>query len=340
VTDMIAKFCMFSRAVDRMDALLSQKPFWRMFETPDSLLVLQELSMEVLCNVVVEMGRERKLPKMDEQKKKKKNAAGKEQEMDATKEEQKHFEGMEGQAITVFDFAEILQRTERRVHDDLLGSGPRGVDELREIHTRNATRYLKAMTRKEQQAHKAVERSRAAASSSSSSASDAKKSSSTDKFAMLASAAEPMKSMAETGKTMTGNVVGAAGGVFNRFKEFGLRPSSGAGKKDGNSGGGDTDGQNEMEEIDFAKAPSAKAKEGSGGDDDSEGGEDNKKVAEKGEQAAPKSAMEEAKDFLDAVDGDLDSKAEETKKEFADMLGDTPAASSADYFTIDDDDFL
>jgi hypothetical protein len=65
VTDMIAKFCMFSKSVDRMDALLSQKPFWKTFQNPDSLLVLQELSMEILCNVVVEMKRERKLPKED-----------------------------------------------------------------------------------------------------------------------------------------------------------------------------------------------------------------------------------------------------------------------------------
>ena len=67
ITDMLAKFCMFSKAVDRMDALLSQKPFWRMFADPNSLLVLQELSMEVLCNVVVEMGRERKMPKIPEE---------------------------------------------------------------------------------------------------------------------------------------------------------------------------------------------------------------------------------------------------------------------------------
>ncbi len=64
ITDMIAKFCMFSKNVESMDALLSQKPFWRMFIDPDCLLVLQEVSMEVLCNVVVEMGRERRMPKV------------------------------------------------------------------------------------------------------------------------------------------------------------------------------------------------------------------------------------------------------------------------------------
>ena len=68
ITDMLAKFCMFSKAVESMDALLSQKPFWKMFGDPNSLLVLQELSMEILCNVVVEMGRERKMPKVKDEK--------------------------------------------------------------------------------------------------------------------------------------------------------------------------------------------------------------------------------------------------------------------------------
>ena len=77
ITDMLAKFCMFSKAVDRMDALLSQKPFWRMFADPNSLLVLQELSMEVLCNVVVEMGRERKMCKIPEEEEGNKKEEGK-----------------------------------------------------------------------------------------------------------------------------------------------------------------------------------------------------------------------------------------------------------------------
>ena len=62
---MIAKFCMFSKSVDRMDALMSQKPFWRMFSDPNSLLVLQEVCMDLLCDVVVELGRERRIPKVD-----------------------------------------------------------------------------------------------------------------------------------------------------------------------------------------------------------------------------------------------------------------------------------
>eukprot|EP00957_Ditylum_brightwellii_P083514 6348738-Ditylum_brightwellii.AAC.1 len=53
---------MFSKSVDRIDALLSSKPFWRVFGDPNALLVLQEVSMDMLCDVVVEMGRERKIP--------------------------------------------------------------------------------------------------------------------------------------------------------------------------------------------------------------------------------------------------------------------------------------
>jgi hypothetical protein len=74
-----------------------------MFENPDCLLVLQELSMEILCNVVVELKRERKVPKADKDKDKHK---------DKDKERGPSFDGQEGLAdVTVFDFAEILYKT-------------------------------------------------------------------------------------------------------------------------------------------------------------------------------------------------------------------------------------
>lgn len=140
VTDMIAKFCMFAKSIDRMDALLSQKPFWKMFGDPNALLVLQELSMDMLCDVVVELKRERKMPKM--------KADGK-----------GGFEGQDGQTeVTVFDFAEILSRTEARVHDDLLGGGPKTVDDLRQIHSKICSKYLKQIKKKESDAQKKVER--------------------------------------------------------------------------------------------------------------------------------------------------------------------------------------
>lgn len=62
VTDMLSKFCMLAKSVDRMDALLSQKPFWRMFADPSSILVLQEVSLDMLADVVVELREERQIP--------------------------------------------------------------------------------------------------------------------------------------------------------------------------------------------------------------------------------------------------------------------------------------
>jgi hypothetical protein len=43
--------------------------------------------------------------------------------------------------VTVFDFCHILERTTRRVEDDLLGAGPQSVQELRVIHGRLKTKY-------------------------------------------------------------------------------------------------------------------------------------------------------------------------------------------------------
>jgi hypothetical protein len=68
VTDMMAKFLMLAKSTDRMDALLSQKPFWRMFADPNAIIALQELSMTMLCDVVVELRRERQTPGLDKTK--------------------------------------------------------------------------------------------------------------------------------------------------------------------------------------------------------------------------------------------------------------------------------
>ena len=64
ITDMLAKFLLFSKAVDKMDALLSAKPFWKMFIDPNAMLVLQEVSLDLLCDVCVEIGRERRIRKL------------------------------------------------------------------------------------------------------------------------------------------------------------------------------------------------------------------------------------------------------------------------------------
>ena len=67
VTDMIAKFLMLAKSTDRMDALLSQKPFWKMFADPNAIIAVQELAMSMLCDVAVELGREKKIPYLAEQ---------------------------------------------------------------------------------------------------------------------------------------------------------------------------------------------------------------------------------------------------------------------------------
>lgn len=66
ITDMLAKFLLFSKAIDKMDALLSAKPFWKMFIDPNALLILQEVSLDLLCDVCVEIGRERRIQKLAE----------------------------------------------------------------------------------------------------------------------------------------------------------------------------------------------------------------------------------------------------------------------------------
>ena len=66
VTDMIAKFLMLSKSTDRMDALLSQKPFWKMFGDPNAILAVQEIAMSMLCDVAAEIGQEKKVPALAE----------------------------------------------------------------------------------------------------------------------------------------------------------------------------------------------------------------------------------------------------------------------------------
>jgi len=119
VTDMISKFLMLAKSTDKMDALLSQKPFWRMFADPNAILAVQELSISMLCDVVVELKREYAFEASIE-------PAG---TTNAPKE------------VTVFDFSKILETTEKRVKDDLLGAGPKTVLELRTLHVTLKTKY-------------------------------------------------------------------------------------------------------------------------------------------------------------------------------------------------------
>lgn len=48
----------------------------------------------------------------------------------------------------MFDFSTILERTEKRVRDDLLGAGPKTVDELRSIAGRLRVKYQNQLDRR------------------------------------------------------------------------------------------------------------------------------------------------------------------------------------------------
>lgn len=324
VTDMIAKFCMFSKNVDRMDVLMSQKPFWKMFEDPNSLLVMQELCMEMLCNVVVELGRERKLPKGD----KKDNG----------------FTGQDSQEVTVFDFAEILERTEKRVHDDLLGGGPRSVDELRGIFSRISAKYNRNIEKKEKAAMKHNQR-----------LSEMQEDIRFDRFSLLSS--DPVKAtmaMTETvidsskvmsqnvkglsesvmestksisgnvldsTKAVTGNVVHTAGGVMSKFKDdFGfLSPKS---KTPSPS---ETD-QRRSDDVDFAMPP------------------------QHNQAGTPENELENAsQEYTSIINENIASNTQNSEdivkvekndlQEIYDFLDEQPdAAEAAGFFTIDDED--
>lgn len=167
VTDLLSKLCMLAKSVDRMDALLSQKPFWRMFADPNSILVLQELSLDMLADVVVELREERQIPGY--------------RAHDDTQDHSRHNPEGEPGKITVFDFSLIMERTEKRVEKDLLGAGPKSVEELRAIRVRLKQRYRaqlqRVKQRTEQQLQKQQEKEAAAAASA---------------------AAEPMAETAET----------------------------------------------------------------------------------------------------------------------------------------------
>jgi len=51
--------------------------------------------------------------------------------------------------VTVFDFSEIMERTEKRVGDEVLGAGPQNVEELRVIARRVKSKYLLRIQLKE-----------------------------------------------------------------------------------------------------------------------------------------------------------------------------------------------
>jgi len=142
ITGMLAKFLLFSKAVDKMDALLSSKPFWKMFIDPNAMLVLQEVSLDLLCDICVEIGRERRVKKLSAEREKN-GGNSSEDGMEGG------MPGMQDGKVTVFDFSEIMERTEKRVGDEVLGAGPKNVDELRAIARRVKSKYFMRIQLKE-----------------------------------------------------------------------------------------------------------------------------------------------------------------------------------------------
>jgi len=95
--------------------------------------------LDLLCDVCVEIGRERRIGKL---------AAEGGQE-DGKKDSLGGMPGTQDGKVTVFDFSEIMERTEKRVGDEVLGAGPQNVDELRAIARRVKSKYLMRIQLKE-----------------------------------------------------------------------------------------------------------------------------------------------------------------------------------------------
>ena len=143
MTDMMSKFLMLAKSVDRMDALLSQKPFWRMFADPNALLACHELSMDMLADVVVEL-RTIRLLEQDLQASTHSSTNNNVVSSSSSSSPQQQ-QLPQGDPVTVFDFAHILAVTEKRVEHDLLGAGPSSVIELKAIHQKLKGKYAKAL---------------------------------------------------------------------------------------------------------------------------------------------------------------------------------------------------
>lgn len=122
--------------------------------------------------------------------------------------------------VTVFDFSEIMERTEKRVGDELLGAGPRNVDELRATARRVKSKYLMRVQLKE------------------------KHSSPKQSPPLMGKAVPPMPTT-ESMKNVTNSMIGGVGGFVSM-----LKPSSRGG---GESGKTDTEEEGPTtDEIDFS----------------------------------------------------------------------------------------
>lgn len=249
--------------------------------------------------------------------------------------------------MTVFDFAEILAKTEKRVNDDLLGAGPKSVDDLRAIHTRNFTKYMKALERKEQQAQRQYERALQRNNSSNVGSTDNSinnNDSSNNNNDNIAPKLDEdfMKSVEEAKKAtkiMTENMIGSAGGVFNKFKSFGFASPN-------NNKNNDSDNKQQQEkvteEIDFALPKSA-----SRSSDDNNENTLNTKIDLFDMSDAPAPPVIEAStpnaniDLFDMSDAPVPptfEKSTDVDTSIDELFNEFDTSTSSVKFTIDDDD--
>jgi hypothetical protein len=166
VTGMMSKFLMLSKSTDRMDALLSQKPFWNMFSDPNALLACQELALDMLADVVQEIDAVRRCEQQQQQHATMAlvDVVGENQSTNNPSHPDEQTSGtttttttttattssadLHHHMVTVFDFSHILSVTERRVEYDLLGAGPVSVKELRLIHKKIQIKYKQQLEKK------------------------------------------------------------------------------------------------------------------------------------------------------------------------------------------------
>ena len=217
--------------------------------------------------------------------------------------------------VTVFDFAEILARTEKRVHDDLLGSGPKTVDDLRAIHTRNFTKYMKALEWKEYRAKKNYDRYMQRKNG--------------DNDAEDDNLSQSQKATMAATMAMTENVIGTAGGVLNKFKQFGFRSNTTTdttNDEKGSDGTGTKTKEITTEEINFAMPKSSSSTTAATTDTTTKKQND---LFDMSDAPAPPV-------FDDTTTNDI---SVEELFDFDDTAVAADAAPASN-FTIDDDDFL
>mmetsp|Transcript_2054 Transcript_2054/g.3542 ORF Transcript_2054/g.3542 Transcript_2054/m.3542 type:complete len:334 (-) Transcript_2054:90-1091(-) len=121
VTNMISDILMLKQSVESLESLLRPRRFWGVFLDPMALLVLHGICLDLLADIALEIKIERKTEMAEREKR---------------EEENEDAVPVHGGKISAFDFPLIMERTKRRIEDELLGEGsggkgPTSINELR-----------------------------------------------------------------------------------------------------------------------------------------------------------------------------------------------------------------